>query len=277
MSLVKSVKEIIRERMDECADAGAEQFINAVRPIYGSDERENPFHIGSCILVAVNNNNFLITAAHIADELNISKLYIGAEDRLVELDNKFCSSDAPNGDRKKDHFDISLLKVSESLENQLVGLDFLTEDKMCQRFEYTSGRQYLALGYPRSKNKKFFRQDASIKSHLFKYTSVVKKDDGLCAELSVSGHQHLFLDFDSKYSKDYNGNVVNSINPTGVSGGALIDMGRLANPEQFKIGASCVGQLAGMLIENKSEYKAMVALRIDTVVKAIKKYGNLQN
>ncbi|WP_176761178.1 trypsin-like serine protease [Desulforhopalus singaporensis] len=272
MNLIKTVNELVRERMDECADVGADKFINSVRPIYGSDERENPYHIGSCVLIQVNDQKIIVTAAHVADNLNISKLYIGAKSKLVELGNEFKSTVKPYGKRGDDHYDISFLKISDSLQRDLDELSFVNEHEMCLRLDYTKGRQFLALGYPRSKNKKYFAQDRLIKSHLYKYSSVVKNDNKLCKRLGVSGDQHLFLDFNSKKSRDYNGNIVNSLNPQGISGGAMLDMGRLANPNQYKTDAQCIGRLAGIFIEHKSEFKVMVAVRINCIIDMINKY-----
>lgn len=77
MSLIVSPIEFTREWMDRATDAGAEQFIDAVRPIYGSDRSGRAEHIGSCLLIEWQGRYYLVTAAHIVDLAEKTKLYVG--------------------------------------------------------------------------------------------------------------------------------------------------------------------------------------------------------
>jgi hypothetical protein len=62
---------------------------------------------------------------------------------------------------------------------------------------------------------------------------------------------------------------VNSVEPTGISGGALVDAGNLADPANLAPNAPCRGMLAGMLIEHHARHKAIVAIRIDSILRAL--------
>ena len=137
--------------------------------------------------------------------------------------------------------------------------------------ENTDGKIYLAIGYPNSKNKnkEINRTNTSVTPHLFSYSSTIKQNSDLCQKLKISGNEHLFLNYNSKYSKDTNGLKINSISPKGISGRALIDMGNITQIEQYETNVLCNGKLTGLLIENHQEYCVMCAVKISVITQAI--------
>lgn len=87
MSLIESLDEAVLNRRHEVSNAVAKQFHSSIRAILVSENGKNPRIIGSCMLLRVDNRNYVVTAAHIADELDINAVYVsgtvGAE--LVQL------------------------------------------------------------------------------------------------------------------------------------------------------------------------------------------------
>jgi hypothetical protein len=270
MGIVKSIGEIVRERMTECTDAGAQQFIGSIRPIYGSTENGNPIHIGTCILLQIENLKYLLTAAHVIDENEHSSLYVGGESEVILIEGDFLCTKKPEGGRDNDHYDFAWLQLSDQFIGKMGNVCFAEEKQFSNYNGQTEGRLYLALGYPNTKNRQINTQEKSVKPHYMKYASTVKPNDVLCKKLGVSGKDHLFLNYNPKHSKDEAGKIVNSIVPRGISGGALIDMGNIAKLDSYIPGASCKGQIAGMLIENHRDCKAMSAVKVGVIVEQIK-------
>ena len=66
--MIKTVQQVLRERMDECSKAAFTRYRHAILPIYGSTERGTPVHIGSGVLLKLPEGHCLVTAAHIIDE-----------------------------------------------------------------------------------------------------------------------------------------------------------------------------------------------------------------
>lgn len=62
---------------------------------------------------------------------------------------------------------------------------------------------------------------------------------------------------------------MNSVRVRGASGGALVDMGIIARPEDLRPGARSAGRLAGILIEQRPAQKKIVAVKIGFVFRAI--------
>jgi len=261
---IKKVTKII----NDATDVGASQFKASIREVYGQSEKQQLDHIGSCVFLSINSKKYLLTAAHITDRFEDTPLYIhGAANKLVRIQGEFLSVKKPESGRDADHYDFAWAHLS----NQLIELcgenDFIPEEKFTEGTESPKDRIYLALGYPCSKNKPN-THERTITPRYFPYAGVVKSDESLCKELGVLGIDHLFLEYDFKHSKNENADLINSINPRGLSGGALVDMGTFS--DWYKSTDKLTGKLAGMLIEMHKAHNVIVAVKISKIVNLIK-------
>lgn len=271
MSIIKTYSEILYEKMDNNIEIAKRNFIKSVLPIYGSSVNGNPIHIGTSILIQINANKIFITAAHIIDKLKLTQLYVGVNFKLVPIEGNFKVSPKVKDSREKDHFDFAYIVLKDDLHSSFKGIPAIDENMISKYDGNTKGHHYVAFGYPNSKNKKIDFVNNTVQPKIMKYSSVVKKSKPLCDHLGISGNNHLFLDFDSKYSKNSKGQKIPSIEPKGISGGALIDMGninkRILNND---LEYSC--ELVAMLIENHKNYKLFSAVKINLIINTINKY-----
>ena len=67
---IKTIDQVARERLNEASQAALQCFRDAVKPIYGVTERNDPDHIGSALLLELDEGHFLLTAAHVIDCLS---------------------------------------------------------------------------------------------------------------------------------------------------------------------------------------------------------------
>ena len=136
----------------------------------------------------------------------------------------------------------------------------------------TRGHVYAALGYPNSKNKRIDHTKQHINTVIWPYAATALSGlsaTTLARSLKIGGEDHVFVKFDGKHSRDaQTGKIVNSVKPTGISGGALIDLGNIADLDRFTEPGTG-GRLVGLLIEHRAKYKAMVATRMTTIIQAI--------
>ena len=79
MGSIKTVNEIVLERMNECVEVLVRKFMNSVRPIYGSTEHGKPYHIGSCVLIEIDKKKYLVTAGHVIDHNKTTTLYVSGK------------------------------------------------------------------------------------------------------------------------------------------------------------------------------------------------------
>lgn len=273
MAHIKSVAEAVLERTNECVDAATKRFSGAIRPIYGSNERGRPDHIGSCVLLMLDNAPVLLTAAHVLDHNGQSSLYVGGDDSLVQIEGDFLATTKREEGRAKDHFDFAARKLQKETVCALGNVTYITERDIVSTTADTTGHVYLALGYPNTKNRKLNAAAKYVCPQLWKYSSTHKPNQPLATKLGVLSDSHYFLGFDKKHSKDASGNIVNSIDPKGISGGALIDLGNLANPANLLGLTQCEGFLAGLLIEFHACDSTIVATRLQTILQGLRKKG----
>ncbi len=168
---------------------------------------------------------------------------------------------APNGLRKKDHYDFAFCQMPDEFVSKLGSVKHVQKDRLGDDRTASDERTYVALGYRNSQNKKVDVEGKIIRPTPGSYTGVVRPDLDLAKKLGISGRDHFFLKAD-KYSKDEKGTKVNTANPLGFSGGALIDMGCIARD----LNKLPNGWLAGVLIEAPT---SIIAVKIGVILHKI--------
>ncbi len=93
---IQTINEISRDILNEWSENARARYRDAVRPIYGATGKGDPDHIGSCILLEVDGEQFLLTAAHVLDHNQNTSLYLGG-DELILLQFEALATIAPSG------------------------------------------------------------------------------------------------------------------------------------------------------------------------------------
>ena len=233
MGIIKTVNEVVRERMNKCVDILAKKYMKSVRPIYGSTKHGKPYHIGSCVLIEINSHPYLITAAHVIDHNETTTLYVSGENDLIQIEAEALITKPNSGNRDDDKLDFSILPLSSSILKKLGAVTFLNETSFLNEERITKGDMYLALGFPNSKNKKIYNPENKVSQTPFIYSSVLNTDKTIFNEIGAKESQHYLLDFCSKQSKDENNKKVNSIAPKGASGGGLFFIEGMNKPRKL--------------------------------------------
>jgi hypothetical protein len=203
---IKTVKEVILDRLRECIEAAQARYGAAVLPIYGSNSTGGPFHIGSCVLLRLEGEPFLLTAAHVIDWHETASLYVG-QSQLEPINLNFIATKRVAGSRDRDKADFAIAKLPADFAAKLVGAKFVTESEISYADVMTKGRAFTCLGFPNSKNARIDRVKKAITSQMASVTNLRILPDELLSELGVTGGQHIFLSH-KKYSKDLAGNKV---------------------------------------------------------------------
>ena len=215
----------------------------------------------------------LLTAAHLLDESLRSNLYIGGEKSLVQIDGEFFASSKPSGARANDHYDFAAQRLSSQAVSELGAVKYIRQNELSSNKDDNTGRVFLLLGYPNTKNRVIGTKENSVRPQLWKYWSTHKLSPSLAAKLGISGDDHYFIDFSKKHSSDALGAVVNSISPRGVSVGALVDLGNIASLSKITESAHCQGNLAGLAIEFHANYCTIVATHIQVILQGLRAHG----
>lgn len=273
MSVVKTLPELVTERTNMCSEELAHKYLQSVRAVYASTERGTPVHLGSCVALEIADQKLLVSAAHVIDNNEYTSLYVSGETDLILIESNVYITDSPNGERKQDKFDFSILPLNDKLQAEIGEIVYLTEQDMLLGELGRNEKCCLALGYPNSRNKITPKRGNNLKESAFVYTSTLKFEEKLYAATGTNPEHHFLLDFCPKHSKDEDGKIVNSVHPKGVSGGGLFLIEDMATPETYWTEKPCSGKLIGILIELKREQKILVYTKLSTIFKALTKQG----
>jgi hypothetical protein len=268
-----SVGEAGRQRAAECAEIVGERFLRSLRLIYGVGERDQPVALGTSLLLRHRGVPYLVTAAHVLDDANITTLYVTAlptehgPGALITVTGTFVVSKAPEGRRSKDRLDFAFRRL-EPAEAARLDLDcFIDSADVSENRGTTSGRQYIVMGYPASRNKRVNVQAKTVDQAAWTFQGTYLDDPKFAEHLGVSGAQHIFLEHGKKVG-NYEGGIESPVSPKGASGGAVIDLG-IPDPAKLASDAPCTGRLAGWFIEFHKAEKRLVGVKIQVLLEAM--------
>jgi hypothetical protein len=257
--MIETIAQVIHERLVQGSEAALERFRAAVKPIYGSTGSGEPEHIGTALLLQLREGHFLLTAAHVIDWNDKTTLYLG-EAGFEKLEGEAFISLAPKGDRNLDRADFALMPLDEEFVARLSAAKFVRESEISASVAETTGRTYVCLGYPNSKNK-FNRHKGSVRPALGIYSSLGRPSSEL-PEVAIES-AHVLVDFNSKYSRDDSGARIRSTALPGFSGGAIIDLGRISKDT---LNSPFDPKLAALLIEGHRDQKVILGTRISVIL-----------
>jgi hypothetical protein len=269
--MIESLEEAFRRNVHERATAARAELQACVRPIVASVDGTRPYPLGTCILIEIDGSRFVVTAAHVLDESPAKALFVigRASSQPVQIRGKIVSSAPPLGGRRRDKIDIGFWPIPSSAQPMLGKVRFLSEADFSLNRVSSGGRQYMAMGYPYSRNmRRIDHARGTITPSIRTYTAETVRRPELAAELKVSGDDHFFLHFE-KTSSYADGSHANTFTPSGMSGGPLVDLGRFDSVEKH-LPSHRMGRVAAILIEWHKKHRAIVALKIEHVIRILK-------
>lgn len=267
--IILSIGDAVRAHLEEGVAAARAKFGPAVHPIYRAHRNGRPTLFGTCFGLALDGQRYLVTAAHVVDEIAKDGGYVVGNGQLVQLLGDFYCTATPEAGRDGDYFDFAWKQLSRDEVNCLGWDTYVGEQDLCENRAPTVGRVYLVLGYPRSKNKKADPTSRRIRPKPNMYYSTSKAYRHLFSSLGLSGENHIAIDHANR-SVDPDGVGQNSVYPRGMSGGPFIDLGRNSSPADLARKEPFEGRLAGVLIEKHDKQDALLAVKIDLIVGAIR-------
>lgn len=268
LTLEESGPIVLRERSEQARQT----FRNAVVPVYAVLSRHKPTPkdlrlVGSAVLLSGEGRKYVATAAHVIDELDNSSLWIPRGDDLWPLHGKIIQSATPPGGRRQDVVDCSWLEIDSHEAGRFKAEPFVTESAISFNRNGYSERFYMAYGYPRSKNKKNIN---TVAMQARSYSGCSAEPISIPGSLRTCRKRHIFMECDSKVTEEEDGTRRNAIAPAGMSGGALIDLGRFSDPKNAATSSAAPPLLAGILLEYHKTQRLLVALDIQVLIQGMK-------
>jgi hypothetical protein len=189
---------------------------DAVRPVYALNVRTNKIaQEGSCVLLAVADQIFALSASHVFDAVGQYQLLIGCGNRLHALPgDRFSSARGPSGTHRDDPVDASVFHICAEVGSEvrtcalsIADLDFMPAP--------SNSEFYVASGYRISKS----RSTATTHTTELERFPTLALDNDHYRHWQITRETHLLLAFDDQVVMDMKWQTAPSIR--GFSGGAM--------------------------------------------------------
>jgi len=268
---LETVKEAALARLNHCSNEVSSQLLDSVRIVYRTVDGHLPEAIGTCFLLELDGCKYLVTAAHVFDFTKEHSVYVAGDETLVLLQGNFWVTPTVTGSRRADKHDFAFQVLTDEMIAQLGAVRFIDAHETSLNRGTMDGRVYLAMGFPASRNKpkKIDPSRTSVQARAWTYHGTLHTDGKAARLIGASEADHLLLKHNHKYSRTFGGHRTRSVKPQGASGGVLIDLG-VAHPDNLRPNAPCTWRLAGMLVEKHSGCDAILVIRIEVVMKAMR-------
>ena len=241
--------------------AAMAKYRGTVHPLYLVDRNGRPAHCGTCFGLEIQGVKYLVSAAHVVDDILLKGGYVAGNGRLEALEGDFFLTKPPDGNRESDRYDFAWKRLTDADLRILGWTEFVNERDLCENRTHTVGRAYLAVGFPRSKNKKADPTTRKVRPKLQQYTAMGKEKQELFQSLGLTGEHHIAVEYENR-SRDEGGMEVNSVSPRGMSGGPMFDLGAKGTVADLSRHEPYAGRLAGIIIEKYDEHKVLIAVKI---------------
>ncbi len=176
--------------------------------------------LATAVYVTNKMGDFLYTAAHVTDDLELAKLLIPVQGKLSRIEGYVAFIDLlPDQDRENDNVDIAYIKLPSSFTTELRHDFEPISGENIEIIENTNNIYTCSVaGYPASKSKKY---SGLFNSKIFAFTGMnVSKD--VYDKLDLSNSINIVLRFDRKNAIDPNtGESFPAPSLRGVSGGGI--------------------------------------------------------
>jgi hypothetical protein len=236
------------------ADPEVVRVIRSVLPVF-THERDRPERIGTCLLIRLEGHAFVLTAAHVIDDVQRTKrrftVAVGGTLFAIQRD-RFVT-------RPEDPTDIGVIPLRRPLVELFSarGAQFLAAEEIDEtdRAEGTDivntlAYTYFALGFPASRSQSRI-QHAQKKIHVKGHAIRLTLAPTVTYPTGLSRADHILLDYNSREIL-LEGRSVNPPAVQGMSGGGIFRFLR-RNPDTTK--------LVGVLIEHHKDSCVLVGTR----------------
>ncbi len=195
---------------------------DSIVPVFHSNELPKRFRqIGTAIFTEINGDPFLLTAAHVTDELKSGELLVPTSQGLSPIEGYvayiYLPPDIPRG---TDTVDIAYYRLTARFASEL-SHRFTPFPQRRSRL-ITSAHELAVCsvsGYPASKSKK--KNDGSFTSEIFSFRGGVAAE-AIYQQLGFSSTENIIVHFHKKRATDpQSGKAFPTPGLNGISGGAI--------------------------------------------------------
>jgi hypothetical protein len=231
----------------------------AIQPIYAVlPTSERPTQIGSCVLVTIRDQVFVLSASHVFEPIGQYAVLVACGRKLHPLTgDRFSSARGPSGSHQDDPVDASVLHITCNVPDEIRSAA-LTVDQCDGELATSSERVFVLSGYRASKSKS---SSAGLTSQRERFPSIEWKE----ADYVRHG-----LDRNRQVALLYEEQVLVAMKwqtpprLRGMSGGAILRIAGLTVDPRMTPSRALEAKLTAIMIEQRPREKNRLPVLIGT-------------
>lgn len=251
----KSDEKLYDEAMYSHADAVVPIFLEK----YDDDNLE---HIGSAVLLQLQQKLFVLTAAHVADYHVEGTLCMPVNGDFMSIKGGLASLGKPDRQffRKSDPIDVAYILCSEETKSKILEEYKPIKENECWFYDNALPNDtYSVSGYPLTKTKE---RDGVFSGEAYNYTgeaAIGRKYQ----QLSFDTTKNIIINFRLKQSIDLHTGIKKAPpHPKGASGGAILRWPKSEEGVTKGIERGTMRQLCGIIHTYKKQHNCMVGTKL---------------
>lgn len=204
-------------------EQASEILTNYVVPIYFDDWNDRPVQEGTGFFVRVGNQHFFVTAAHVLDKRETTRLYYYIAPNVTRhlSDEDYLTTRGSAALRRADDpLDVAVVRLGQAVppyrEVQKLPFDI---HQLMPRALPRGASDYIVVGFPETRNRPN-HQRVDITARAYAYHNGSAHDDAY-ARLGLAPASHLLLKFDAHIGFKADGSKVQFPKPQGMSGSPI--------------------------------------------------------
>lgn len=252
------------EREAQLIQQLSDHLLQHVVPLFAYGLNGKPQLVGSSFLVSHQDSFYLISAAHVFDELKAGHelFYYTSQKTIRKLSGSLRLTKCD--DRKFDRLDVGVLKLEgpalppyPQVEKYPVPLSALKANALPRE-----GKQYLLIGFPASKSRANpVAREMTAKPCSFRNDAAHQK---IYTELQIKPNDHIVLNFDLSKTVMPNAEIRKFPDPKGMSGSPVWLLYDENGPNSV-----CQTPIVGIAIEHRKNQRVIIATDIKIALQLI--------
>lgn len=241
------------------------KLLQCIVPILNDDDGHVPMACGSGVLVAIDEEHFLLSAAHVLDKTAKHTLLIPTLSELKAIRGPMVCTVPPDGDRDLDWLDVGYVRLTAAEAQQLSPqFEFLPVGLIDVNDIATSQSHYVFSGYPGSAVQRRYRSNV-LDGQQHSYTG---RNASYCTywQAGTNFIANIVVTFDAKRAIDQQGRTVRPKDRHGMSGGGVWVLS--GSPILRKVPRL---RLCGVITEHPKQNNCLVGTRLFVLLEMIRK------
>jgi hypothetical protein len=240
----------------------AESLKQTVLPVFIHDETGRPSHLGSCVLVRLDDRHYAFTAGHVIEDAGGAQLWAAAANGKLERLPSIAQFSSANADEPGD-IDIGIVALESGSLGPFAECKFLDDiDAEGTAEHHWSDNSYFVMGYPGSRKQSetnHRRRKIHVKS--FHLASNPPPGDPYKTE-GLDRCLHLLVEFDYKDTL-VERKIVRPPKVQGISGGGIFCISDNSN----------TGPLIAIATEHRKRSRILVGTRVRYFVQIAREHA----